>query len=622
MQLRYFAAPREKPSPDATAEAVPDRPGPSDWPSTKAQTTEAEDKPPQRTEPEPAKPTPIERAATWPEIDAKNILTSIGQIFYVWNLASDRIDWSANALEFFGFADPQMISTGAALAQNLVADSEGRPREKIFDTRPQGAPNPDQGVAFRLRYGVANPSVAREKIMWIEDDGCWFADADGRPARAQGVLRKIPTPPLGQRNASDARFDQLTGVLSRAALIEQSARFFADSERRRQNFGALLIGVDNLFALNRSYGYDVADQIIAGLAARLRENCREHDLLARYAGNKFAILLENCGDAEMDAAARRLIDAVAETPFDTAAGPTPVALRAGGAIAPRCGRVAHVLFQRAEQALDLARQPGAPRFVAFEPSLAREDGRMRELKISDEIAAALNEGRILAAFQPVICAQTGKPAFYEALARLRREDGEIATPSAFLPIAEKTGQIRLIDQKMLELAAARLEAEPDLRLAVNISGQTLHEADFCGRLKALLAPRPDVAPRLTVELTETCAILDVEATLDAIAAIRRLGPRLAMDDFGAGHTSFKNLRRFGFDLVKIDGAFVQNLSHSTDDQVFVRALIGLAHHIRIPVVAEWIEDQATAELLRGWGVDYFQGDFFGPAALAADPTDR
>jgi EAL domain-containing protein (putative c-di-GMP-specific phosphodiesterase class I) len=287
-------------------------------------------------------------------------------------------------------------------------------------------------------------------------------------------------------------------------------------------------------------------------------------------------------------------------------------------IAPRNGRAVHLLFQRAEEALDMARQPNAPRFIAYEPSLAREDGRMRALRVSDEIVSALNDGRILIALQPLVHAATGVPAFYEALMRLRRTDGVLVPPAAILPTAEKAGLIQMIDLRVLELALKKLVETPTMHIAVNVSGQTLHDPDFFTHLRAALAPNPEIARRLTVEFTETCAIEDVEATSRAVAMIKQLGAKVAMDDFGAGHTSFKNLRRFDFDMVKIDGAFVQNLARSADDRFFVRTLVDLARHIGLPVVAEWVEDAETAKILSDWGVEYLQGDYFAPATVAPD----
>jgi EAL domain-containing protein (putative c-di-GMP-specific phosphodiesterase class I) len=264
-----------------------------------------------------------------------------------------------------------------------------------------------------------------------------------------------------------------------------------------------------------------------------------------------------------------------------------------------------------------ASRPGAPRVVISEPSLAGDDTRLPARKISDEIVSALHDRRFMIALQPLVDAKTGVPAMHEALMRLRRADGALALPAAILPTAEKSGLIQLIDRRVLELGLKKLREDPDMRIAVNVSGHTLHNPDFFVRLSATLESCKEIARRLTIELTETCVIEDVEATIRAVSVIRKLGPKVAMDDFGAGHTSFKNLRRCEFDLVKIDGAFIQNLARSSDDRFFVRTLIELARHIGIPVVAEWVENEETAKILRDWDVNYLQGNYFGAAVVSA-----
>ncbi len=549
--------------------------------------------------------------------DPRAILDSIGQVVYDWDLQFDRITWGPKVESVFGFQNIDALSTGRGYAECLSHDSESSPYEAIARST---AVDEGKGVPFQICYGVIPPDSSRDATVWIEDTGRWFAGPNGRPARAHGLIRVITDRYRQQRQfAFTSRFDLLTGALNRASLLEQTSHFFAAAAKHKQSFGALLVSVDNLFMLNRTYGYDVADQVIASLAKLLRANCRERDLLARYAGNKFGLIVQNADTEELSAVAERLIEAAATTPFETSAGPAPVSLRIGGAVAPRNGRAAHVLFQHAEEALDLARQPGAARFMLYEPSLAREDSRMRALKISDEIVSALNEDRIRIALQPLVRAATGEVELYEALMRLRRPDGSLVAPASVLPTAEKSGLIQMIDQRVLELALKKLAEHPEMRIAVNVSGQTLHEPDFFARLRVLLDPDPDLVRRLTIELTETCAIEDVEATIKVVSGLKQFGAKVVMDDFGAGHTSFKNLRRFDFDMVKIDGAFVQNMARSEDDRFFVRTLIDLARHVGIPVVAEWVEDKDTADMLRDWGVDYLQGDFFAAATL---PTGR
>ena len=173
--------------------------------------------------------------------------------------------------------------------------------------------------------------------------------------------------------------------------------------------------------------------------------------------------------------------------------------------------------------------------------------------------------------------------------------------------------MQLLDQRVLELSLQKLADNPGLHLSINVSSATAHDPEWLPRAQAALGAHPGVADRLIVEITETCAIEDIEAARRVIANIKSLGAKVAMDDFGAGHTSFRNLRLLNVDLLKIDGAFVQNVATSPDDRFFVRTLIDLARHLGIPTVAEWVENQETVSLLKEWGVDYFQGAFFGQA---------
>ena len=194
---------------------------------------------------------------------------------------------------------------------------------------------------------------------------------------------------------------------------------------------------------------------------------------------------------------------------------------------------------------------------------------------------------------------------------MRRDDGGLVGPEVLLPVAEKIGLVTQLDQRVLELALDRLAAEPDLRVAVNISVSTLRAPDWLDRLKAALATRPGTAQRLIVEIVETLAIEPIEEAARVLGRMKALGVAIAMDDFGAGHTSFRNLRRLGVDIVKIDGAFVQNVARSLDDRFFVRTLAELARHLGIQTVAEWVEDAEARRLLGEWEIDYLQGYFLG-----------
>lgn len=544
--------------------------------------------------------------------DPREILSSIGEVVYDWELGTDRLTWGPNLSEILGPIASEALDTGLGYGERVARESGASRYDAIIQS---GATDTGKGVPYQVVYALAQPrELGQGPLVWVEDTGRWFAGPTGKPARAYGVVRIVTERHEMERKlALGAQIDPLTGVLNRAQLGEHIARFLQQAERSHKPFAVLLVALENLFALNRTYGYDAGDEVIASLARRLRENVRTCDVVARHAGNKFALVLENCDADETLFAAQRLLDLVKSAPFETSAGPIPASIRIGGVIGPREGRVPHVLLQRAEEALDAARQNNGKRFVAYTASLAREDARLRSLQVADSIVSALNERRVDLAFQPIVHAATGEVAFHEALLRIRLPDGSLASPAALLPVAEKAGLVRLLDQRVMELALERLAADLQLRVSVNCSVLTVLDPEWPERLKAAIAMNPSVSDRLIVEITETSLIEDFETTRHLIAVCKELNVKVAMDDFGAGHTSFRNLRDLDFDIVKVDGAFIQNIANSQDDRFFVRTLIDLARHLSLKVVAEWVEDESTARILRDWGVDYFQGALYGRA---------
>lgn len=544
--------------------------------------------------------------------DPRQILASIGEVVYNWDIGADRLTWGPNLAQILGPIASGDLGTGLAYGDRVSRESGASRYDAVVqsDQIDRG-----DGVTYQTVYALTQPrDFGPGPVVWVEDTGRWYAGGDGRPARAHGVVRVVTERHEMERKlALGSQIDPLTGVLNRAQLSEHVNRFLQQSERTRKPFAVLLVALENLFALNRTYGYDAGDEVIAGLARRLRDNVRSCDVVARHAGNKFALVLESCDTEQTLSVANRLLDLVKSRPFETSAGSIPATIRIGGVIGPREGRQPRVLFQHAEEALDVARQGAGKRFVAYASSLAREDARLRALQVADSIVSALNERRVELAFQPIVHAATGEAAFHEALLRVRLPDGTAVSPGALLPVAEKAGLVRLLDQRVMELAMERLAAEPELRVSINCSMVSVLDPEWPDRLAAAIGVNPSIPDRLIVEITETCMIEDFETTKNVIAACKQLGVKVAMDDFGAGHTSFRSLRDLAFDIVKIDGAFIQNIATSADDRFFVRTLIDLARHLSLKVVAEWVEDEATARILRDWGVEYFQGALYGRA---------
>jgi len=198
---------------------------------------------------------------------------------------------------------------------------------------------------------------------------------------------------------------------------------------------------------------------------------------------------------------------------------------------------------------------------------------------------------------------------------MAKPDGSILTAGHFVPAAEQMGIVHMVDRFALEAAVATLKAHGDISLAVNVSGTAASDPTWLQEFVDYIRAEKSVAPRLIVELTETAALHHFEENAQFVSQLHELGVRVAIDDFGAGYTSFRNLQMLHVDTVKIDGSYVKDLSQSPENQLFVRTLVGLARSFDIKTVAEWVGSDDDAALLQNFGVDYFQGFFFGEPVI-------
>jgi EAL domain-containing protein (putative c-di-GMP-specific phosphodiesterase class I) len=305
----------------------------------------------------------------------------------------------------------------------------------------------------------------------------------------------------------------------------------------------------------------------------------------------------------------------------TEAGPVWALLSIGAVVLPRHASDPATAITRAEEALAQARKQPFDGFAIYQPSRERLSERVSNARFGSILVRSLKEGRLRLAFQPVIDPQTRVPVFHEGLLRLADPAGEALPADRVIAVAEKLGLVRLIDKAVVELAVATLDAHPGARISINISGTTATDPRWFPEITAILARNGRAAQRLIVEITETVALGDLQDTTRFVRQLKELGVMVAIDDFGAGYTSFRNLRAMPIDMLKIDGTFCRDLAANADNRYFVRALIDLARAFGLRTVAEWVETEADAELLSAWGIDLMQGKLFGEAEALLDwPT--
>ncbi len=270
---------------------------------------------------------------------------------------------------------------------------------------------------------------------------------------------------------------------------------------------------------------------------------------------------------------------------------------------------------RAEETLTRARAAGRDGFAVYAASPQLETARLRLMGIGDEVVAALKDDRLVFAYQPIIDAKTRLTIHHECLLRMRKPDGTVLSAGHFIPAAEQLGLVRLVDRRALEMTVAQLHEHQNIVLGVNVSGTTAGDPSWLKSFIDYVRANAPVAKRMIVELTETAALHHFEENANFVSQLRELGCRVAIDDFGAGYTSFRNLQMLHVDMVKIDGTFVQGLVTSPDNQIFVRTLVDLAKNFNLKTVAEWVGSAEEAALLESFGVDYFQGFHFGQPVL-------
>ncbi len=358
-------------------------------------------------------------------------------------------DTLASGTEFAKLIEPARSVRSDALAQS-------RP--------PRGA----EGTPYRIEYGVRNSTSA--PVIWIEETGCWFAGPDGKPARAQGIVRID-----NERHARDeqllklSRHDPLTGELNRTHLVASLAEAIEETARFRSSCAFMLIGIDHLARVNDAFGFDVADAVIAEVGKRIRARLRGGDVLGRFSGNKFGLILRNCTVDDTNVAAERFLAGIRDEVVPTKSGPVSVTASIGAISVPRYARNADEAITRAQETLEGAKRRRAGSFALWRPNVERDAQRRVNIRVTDEIVTALNERRIVMAFEPVVEARSRQPAFYECLVRMEQDDGQALLAPDIVPVAERLGLIRLVDHRVLELAVAELAASPNVRLPQHLA---------------------------------------------------------------------------------------------------------------------------------------------------------
>lgn len=534
-------------------------------------------------------------------------LAASGDLVYDWTPGDGEITWSSDPSKALGIG--REIDFGSAARFHALIDSEAaEARSRIAQEAPL------DGKPFRLEY----PMQTSSDPLWVEDCGVCVPGRDGGVGRIVGVLRNITERKLREAHYSwAASYDELTGHLNRMRLRDSLAQILEltpVADRRASAY--FVVAIDDLAVINETYGFDMADEVIVAIGRRLAETAGPGCAIGRTAGNKFGILVEGCKPTDMSIRAGQFRDVARSKVIPTRKGAVSVSVSVGAVSLPHDARNSQEAMSRAEEALDRAKVYGRDNYASYAHSPQRDSLRKRAVLIGDQIVTALDENRVVLAYQPIVDAATGEVAMHECLARIVRPEGQVIAAGDFIAVAEQLGLVRRLDRRVLELTVDALKRSRGSCFTLNVSGMTASDRPSLEAFVSYIEAHKEVAPRLIVELTETAALIDIEESMRFVSRIRTLGARVAIDDFGAGYTSFRNLQSLKVDMVKVDGTFVKDLADSRDNQIFVSTLVNLAKNFNLMTVAEWVGSERESEILRGFGVDYFQGIHYGAPCIA------
>ena len=421
-----------------------------------------------------------------------------------------------------------------------------------------------------------------------------------------------------------ARHDSLTGLPNRIMLAERLTQAIAMAKRHRTQIAILFIDLDRFKAINDSLGHAVGDSLLQLVAQRLKSTIRESDMVSRHGGDEFVVLLPEIDSRKDIEAMAEALSATVGAPYFLVEQDLRIGVTIGISIYPADGADSETLIQNADVAMYDAKAAGRNRHHFFRAQM-NERAVVRQ-RIEGELHQALACGQFELYYQPLVDLRCGAIVAVEALIRWHHPVHGLLEPASFVPIAESCGVIVPIGTWVLGEACrqAKLWQEQCTyppAVAVNVSALQFRIGDFAVGIADAIDKHQLTPKLLTLELTETVLMDNVESTMTMLRTLKSIGVKIAIDDFGTGYSSLAYLRRFPIDKLKIDMSFIREVTTNPDDAAIVLAVISMAHSLKLDVIAEGVETEAQLNYLRRHRCDQIQGHYLSRPLPAQPITD-
>jgi diguanylate cyclase (GGDEF)-like protein/PAS domain S-box-containing protein len=520
--------------------------------------------------------------------------------------------WNPGASAIFGYTPTEMI---------------GRPFETLCAMPTEGGTK-----TFAMRDAARQALLVPGGAVVVEFEGrrkngetfpveASFSGWQGTEGFQYGaILRDIS---VRKRVRYLAEYDALTGLVNRNTLHAGLASLIVAAERRSSEVALLVLGLDGFQQINDMLGHSIGDLVLRAVAERLRTEVDGKAIVARLSGDEFAIALDCADSDEPIAAFAERIARAFEAPLLTGTRQHRVRISIGVAVYPEGGQSADDLLSNGHLALSRAKATRRGSHVIFESAIRQE--LENRLTLESELALAADRGEFELFYQPQVRLIDGGLVGAEALIRWRHPVRGYVSPGEFMPVVNTSALSERIANWVMETAGRQARAWElsgnAVRVAINLSPSQLHSGDLAHSVAELLKATGLTPSLLEIEVTEDILLHDEGRVLDIFKRIQQLGVRILFDDFGTGYASLSYLKKFPLDGLKIDRSFVLDLLADSDDAAIVGSTIGLSKQLGLTVVAEGIENRATADFLVSMGCEEGQGYFFG-RPMPADAFEK
>lgn len=525
-----------------------------------------------------------------------------------WDLRSDRVYYSPRFKLLLGQDEDAFV---------------GKPAEWLGLIHPQDADRVNEEIQDHLRGAVPHLE-SQHRIMhtdgtyrWVLVRGLAVHDEDGKPYRMAGSISDITTSRM---------YDNVTGLPNRQLLLDVTERALARVTRRPELlFAVLVVGVDQFDLLLSTLGQFEADRLLSMVARRLQLASRASDTVSRLEGPRFGILLDEIRHvSDANRVANRIARSLAD-PIPAADRNVRITASIGIAMsATGYDRPEHAL-RDATTAMSQATVHGGNRHEMFDHEM--QEQAEERIRLESDLRQAIDRNEFLMHFQPILDLKTGAPDGFEALVRWRHPERGMISPVHFIPICEATGLVVPLGTWILRASAEAMHrwhgmhpAFRGLTISVNLSGRQLAEPDLVPTVARILKETRLDPTRLKLEITESVLMHHFETAVQTMRALKDMGIRLSIDDFGTGYSSLSHLHQFPIDYLKVDRSFVSRLGPDEHDWEIVRVIVALARHLKMHTIAEGVEDEEQASILKTLGCDYVQGYLYSPPIDAERAT--